>query len=380
MSWLFRTRAERQALLRLERLEDRCTPTVTFTVNTLDDTPVAVLGAGTALDSYRHVSLRSAVQESRVTPDSVVIQMTNLRGTITLESALPALSNSYGIFINNASGASGLTVKRDSGAINFDLFQITSGTNATIGGLTLRNGLVPYGLGGAILNYGNLTLSGDLITANGAGEGGGIYNAVDKSSDTDPTLTLIGTSVTNNMAVAGDGGGIYNEGEAVVSYSSNVSNNVCQGGGGGIYNAGGLTVDGSTISGNLATGGNGGGINTPGSLTVKDSTLTGNILGRKDGLGGGIFVKGSADVSNTLIGGNIAGLGTGIYVVTGSPFSFSGTLVGNTIVFGPELNAPTGPGATAPQGGEASSAATPTDTPPAGDVAVDPGTPLPPLI
>jgi predicted outer membrane repeat protein len=321
---------------------------VTFTVNTAADTAVAVLGAGTALDAYGNVSLRSAVQESRVTGDSVVIQFTGLTGTIALTTPLPALDNAFGITINNASGSSNLTVKRDSSAGSFDIFQVASNTSATIGGLTIRNGLVPTSRGGAILNYGNLTLSAVNITANAADSGGAIANLADSSTDQGPSLTLINTTITNNQALYGDGGAIYNEGNVTIGYNSVLNGNVAQDSGGAIFNTAGLTINNSTLSNNTAMRGNGGGIYTPGSLTMQDATVLANNCAAKISYGGGIYVSGSATINGGLVKNNVATTGSGIYVVAGAPFEFSGQLINNNIVTGPPPNMPGAPPNNAP--------------------------------
>ena len=106
--------------------------------------------------------------------------------------------------------------------------------------------------GGAIANFGTMTVSGCTLSGNSTNGftdglyffgGGGIYNA--------GTMTVSGSNVVDNSA--GSGGGIYNAGTMTVSscYVQNNSDSTTQGG--GIYNAGtaaALTVSGSTFSGN----------------------------------------------------------------------------------------------------------------------------------
>jgi hypothetical protein len=314
-------------LLRLEHLEERCTPTVTFTVNTLDDTPVAIIGAGTARDRNGNVSLRSAIQEARVTTDDVVIQLVGLTGTITLNSALPALSNSSGIYINNDTGSSGVTIKRGSNAHEFDIFQVTSGTTAIIGGLTISNGLVPFGPGGAILNYGNLTVSGCNITANGAASGGGIANIVDTESEVDPQLTVIGTTLTNNLAISGNGGAIYNEGVVNINSNCVISGNAAVADGGGIWNNGGLTITNSTINNNTSTQGNGGGIWNSGSMDMEDSTVSSNNCSTAGANGGGLYLLGSGTLTNCTFQSNTATNGSAIWVVNTAVYTFTGLTI-----------------------------------------------------
>lgn len=123
-----------------------------------------------------------------------------------------------------------------------------------------------------------------------------------------------GASLKNLVTVDGGGG---NDGAfSVFTVNSGTTNasiahlNI-QGGdtssqsGGGISNGGTLTVTGSTISDNSVGGGTGGGIDSYGTLTVADSTISGNHASLE---GGGIFWNGdgSATLSNTIVAGNVA--------------------------------------------------------------------------
>jgi hypothetical protein len=112
-------------------------------------------------------------------------------------------------------GAANLAI---SGGHGSRVFRVEAGSQVNISGLTIENGngsgggfdpSAYDGLGGGILNFGNLTLNGCVVTGNsvyaggGYGEGGGIAN--------EGTMTLSGCTVTNNSAVYG-GGGISNDG------------------------------------------------------------------------------------------------------------------------------------------------------------------------
>src|SRR5262249_49061214 len=137
------------------------------------------------------------------------------------------------------------------------------------------------GLGGGILNFGTLTISGCTVTGNSAESnstvtgnfafsGGGIYNTGTLTVNNNSTLS------DNGLPPIGFGGGIYNAGTLTVS-NSTVSGNFAFSGG-GIYNTGGATASGCILSGNNAWGGgNGGGINNNGyALTVSNSTFSSN--------------------------------------------------------------------------------------------------------
>ena len=138
----------------------------------------------------------------------------------------------------------------------FRIFNINGG-NVTISGLSLFNGraLNPDGasdnLGGAILNFGTLTISNCVIAFNEARtENGGV----------------------------GYGGGIFTVGPLTV-VDSTISNNKVSGAGGGIstFHTSDLLVDRSTVSDNFAAV-QGGGINFQGTFGhLRNSTISGNV-------------------------------------------------------------------------------------------------------
>jgi CSLREA domain-containing protein len=308
----------RRALVRLEALEERCTPTTTFYVNTLNDTHDANVGNGVAQDADGKTSLRAAIEEANAGTGDFVIQIVDLPGTISLGSALPALDRD--IWINNNTGSSGLTVRRDSAAGPFRIFEINSGKNVTIGGLRLTNGqvsgAVDAGRGGAILNHGILTVSGCDISVNSADNGGGIANVKATGVVDHARLTLINTVMSNNWAVRGSGGAIWNGALDTVELNTNclLSGNTAQERGGGIYNWGGyLTVRNSTISQNTAVMNDGGGIHNDasGTLVMEDSTLSSNRCQDPTRKGGGLYTNGSATLTRCTIRDNQAGVGSG---------------------------------------------------------------------
>ncbi len=170
--------------------------------------------------------------------------------TITLSSTL-VLSESDGPEVIQGPGASLLTI---SGNNSVEVFQVNSGTTASLSALT--------------------------VTAGSATNGGGINNA--------GSLTVTDSTVASN----------------------NASNS-----GGGINNAGALTINNGTITGNGAS--NGAGINNSGKLTVTDSTIAGNgtSVGYSTVRGGGIYNSGTATaVNSTIAGNNALRAGGGIYV------------------------------------------------------------------
>jgi hypothetical protein len=135
------------------------------------------------------------------------------------------------------------------------VFDIAQNTVVTISGLTVEGGNARTGayepartdgLGGGILNEGNLTLSGCTVTHNTAingysGEGGGIANL--------GYMKMTDCTVTGNSA-SYRGGGVYNTGLLIVTDSTvtqNTAGYVKGGGGDDLFNLGTLDVSGSTI-------------------------------------------------------------------------------------------------------------------------------------
>jgi hypothetical protein len=217
-----------------------------------------------------------------------------------------------------------------------------AGTTVALSNLTITNGEGVYaagtshagdGQGGAVLNYGMLTLSGCYVSYSFAGSlGGGIYNA--------GTLTVTSCTVSNNEASnpngAGNGGGIYNAGTITISGSTITENTAngpnayggftgIYGNGGGIYNAGSMTATSSTVSYNLAAFAGAGIFNASGatgSLTGSGVNYNGftpggngpNYYGTYWEVGGGIYNAGTLTLSGTNVIGNYASYeGGGIY-------------------------------------------------------------------
>ena len=169
------------------------------------------------------------------------------------------------------------------------VFYITSGTESTMRGLTIRHGnpTSEPESGGGIKNEGMLTLEDVIVRDNSASAGGGILN--------EGTLTLINSSVDDNQA---RGGGLH--------YLE------CSTGGGIKVLTGEVKLVNSTVSNNSAIK-KGGGIHVAcqGALVLINSTISGNSA---NGDGGGIFVNGVGELTNSTISDNSAKSGGGIYV------------------------------------------------------------------
>ena len=149
------------------------------------------------------------------------------------------------------------------------LFVVNAGVELELNGITLRGGSAPQGAfgGGAVLNYGTLSVNRSTLTGNRADFGGAI--------DNEGALTLTASTLSGNTATQG-GGAIENSlGGVVTITSSTLSDNGAQSLGGAIFNSGTLTLSSSTLAGNSAN--QGGAIFTSGLLTINASTLSGNI-------------------------------------------------------------------------------------------------------
>src|SRR5205823_7111047 len=127
--------------------------------------------------------------------------------TITLTSALPLISPG-GPFGNDLTitgpGAGLLTVRRDSAAPNFGVFN-SEAQNLTMTGMTVTGGKAGGG-GGIRVLYGILNLDGMAVVNNeSTGSGGGIYTGTGQGA---AQINISNSMVSGNTA-ATNGGGIY---------------------------------------------------------------------------------------------------------------------------------------------------------------------------
>jgi hypothetical protein len=251
----------------LEALEGRCLPSTLTVTNNVDSGPGSLRADIAAAKSGDTIVFAANLGQISLTSGELVINK-----NLTIQGP------------EHISGGDGFTVDGVAGGSR--VFEVDgTGTNVTLTGLSIVQGAAVYahdsshagdGLGGGILNYGTLTLSGCTLsndTANsvngGTGPflGGAIYNA--------GTLTVTGSTLTSNSVGGVNVGG--------------------SGSGGAIYNAGSLTVSSSTVSSNAAFGGDGGGIYSARKATA---TITGSVLDQNTAYdGGGIWNEGTMTVS-----------------------------------------------------------------------------------
>jgi predicted outer membrane repeat protein len=269
-------------------------------------------------------SLRQAINNANANVGADTITFT-VNGTITLTSALPAISddltidgrgrsitingnNLYRVFSVNSGKTvilNTLVISQGYGGAVGGGGILNDGGTVTVRNCTFNNNKADV-YGGAIDNdAGTLTIVNGIFTGNSAEYGGAIDNFTG-------TLTVTNSTFSTNSASYG--GAILTDTSATVKNSTFKANTAQYGG--AIDNYGGtLSVINSTFSANSATlfGGGIGNFNA-GAITVINSTFSANSA---SDTGGGIYVwtDSSLTLKNTILanstsGGDCANLGT----------------------------------------------------------------------
>jgi hypothetical protein len=251
-----------------------------YIVTSFDDSVDADPGDGVSVDANGQSTLRAAIIESnaRAGADTILLGI----GTYTL--SLFGLGENNG-YLGDLDITDDLTIiGAGSGKTFIDanyldrIFQIFTGVNVSIRGVTLINGNVTrVEDGGAILNFGDLTLEDVEVKDSLANRGGALFNNGD--------VTMTDSYFHNNTAIA-DGGAIFNNDSGTLSIDlSEIKDNDAENGGGIFNSAGGtLEVNNTTIDGNTATIAGGG-------VFVSDEAAVGNGEG-----GSGVNIPASTNV------------------------------------------------------------------------------------
>jgi len=218
-------------------------------------------------------------------------------------------------------GASALTIEGNS----HKLFDFKSAGTSTVSGLTITHGSAQFG-GGVNATGTDLTLDGDVITANTSVRDGGGVSGYNHGS-----IDIKGTTISGNTSHEDGGGGAFYHLSSVTVTGSTVTDNTAIGknsDGGGLYvygedttgGAGTVSIDSTTISGNTADD-NGGGVYVSETLgaSISNSNITNNTEKSLSGShgGGGVMLDdlyGGVSISATTISGNTAPAGGGVYV------------------------------------------------------------------
>ncbi|NES94124.1 MAG: DUF4347 domain-containing protein [Desertifilum sp. SIO1I2] len=238
--------------------------------------------------------------------DTIIFEIPGIAPyTLTLTSSINITSN---LQINGL-GEDNLII---SGNNATQIFNIGNNSTVTLRDLTLANGNIAAGFGGAINNSGNLTLINSTIRDSAAGlGGGGIHN------NASGTLILNNSKLQKNrISTFGDGGGLNNQGGRVELNNSLIANNTSPVNGGGIFNQNGIISVNQTRFSDNVTPGDGGAIwnGLQGSIDIFAGTFSNNQAGN----GGAIYNAAGSQTSinnsqiGTLNNGNRANNGGGI--------------------------------------------------------------------
>jgi predicted outer membrane repeat protein len=196
---------------------------------------------------------------------------------------------------------------------------ITASGRVSISGSQLKSNQTPTqttaATGGAIRNFGALTISQSTLNGNSANDGGGIYN------EGTSTVTLNNVVVSGNSGYDG-GGGIYNNGDSTLTLNNVTISGNSGGGGGGLFNYATAIVNNSTLSGNSASAG--GGLYNLGAATLINTTFSGNSATNQ---GGGLYNYFDARLLNVTLSNNSASTGGALFMEIGYTTTMTNTIM-----------------------------------------------------
>lgn len=335
-------------------------------VDTTADTADARPGDGKCRDASGRCSLRAAVQEANARHGDETIRLTrNKAYRLTLAGAGEDRAKTGDLDLTDDVDIDGRGATIELDALGDRAFDVMAEVEASITGLTMRNGTPPSGeSGGAVRSAGRLelrwsTLSGNRVEGTGA-SGGAVFNdgghlEVVLSTLTGNSATRAGggiealggrttiglSQLTDNETgpMPGNGGGFHLTGTGTVAvWASVVEGNRAAAEGGGLWNSatGTMSVTLTQVRGNVADGpladnGGGGLFNDGGDLRVVASHVVRNEAPVGSGSGGGIFNgNGTLSVHHTIVDSNQANrAGGGIETVDGTTTIGSSTLRSN---------------------------------------------------
>lgn len=206
---------------------------------------------------------------------------------------------------------------------------ISGNVTVNVQNLTLQNGRVGSGSGGALYATGSpiVTLSDSTLSDNSAANGGALYQSGGE-------LTLSGLTASDNSAT-GNGGALYLNGSSATLSDLSLTNNSASGNGGGLYaSSTSLTLNDGTLSGHSAASGGvfylSGGDATLGPLTASGNSAssTGGVLYASNN---------SLNLANSTLSTNTAGSGGALYLNGGSATLSDLTLSSNSATSGGAL-------------------------------------------
>jgi len=236
-------------------------------------------------------------------------------GAIVNEGGTVRLANGS-LVQNQASNQGGGIFNTGFGTVTLDETILRNNTAVSGGGIFNEDGVVilrnttvddntaSSGPGGGVLSGGILTIFDSTLSGNNANEVGGAILSVPSPTG---TLTIAGSTLTQNVSGL-DGGGIFNGGGQMTISSTTLDNNLADNGG-GIYSSGTVTMTNSTLSQNQALAAFGGGIYNDGPST-SIAVLTNTTLAQNEAAvnGAGLYNDGAAvTLINTIAAENTPG-------------------------------------------------------------------------
>jgi parallel beta-helix repeat protein len=198
---------------------------------------------------------------------------------------------------------------------------ITGDISSTVEGLHITGGEN----GGVYAITATVVISGNWVSANVAGGGGGLY------------IRSCNAMLTNNTIVSNTastvGGGVYLHHSNSTVVGNTIVSNTAMYGGGLVAESGSITLTDNLASANTATE-TGGGIY----LQVDDARATGNTVtsnGAGNSVGGGFYVNSSyAEIDGNTVMSNTADSGGGLFADGDEIFVDNNVFVGNSAEFG----------------------------------------------
>jgi len=279
-------------------------------------------------------TLRAAIGEANVLAGDDVINFDPGITSISVNGQIVITSN----ITINGTGAGSLTIQNiATPSATSRVFDITAGDTVIISNLTISNGGVSTGDGGAIRTTGILTLNNCVIANNvntGASSNGGgirgnagsiinINNTVisnNRSANSGglsfagSDITVTNSAIRDNAATTGNGGGANIAAGSFVSISSTtISGNTAVNSSGGLFITRGtlsnVTISGNTANGTAANGGGGARIQAGANMvsfvacTITNNSAPNAATGARSGIW---HETGTVNLSNTIVAANIA--------------------------------------------------------------------------
>jgi hypothetical protein len=178
----------------------------------------------------------------------------------TAADGLPVITGKIGL-----NGGPNTVIRRSAVAL-FRILEVAPGALLKVNNIAIRNGNTA-GLGGGILNGGTLLATQDEISGNAAGNGGGLSNSAGA------TAQVFSTFLSKNTTTGVGGGAIINFGDLTVSGSTLDGNTAPINGGGVNTQPGGTTrISSSTVTHNTS-GGLGGGLSNLGTTSLDHTVV-----------------------------------------------------------------------------------------------------------